>query len=99
MDSINEGKFRDEMQRGAQAERLLSDALFKEAFATVEDKLRSGWLATLDDQERERERLWLMLKLLERVKGHIVAVMQTGQFASKSLSDIEQRKTRLGFRR
>ena len=70
-----------ERDRGERAARLLADQLFNEAFDTVDAALRAAWEATADSQERERERLWLMVKLLGRVKGHLVEAMETGKVA------------------
>ena len=70
-----------ERDRGERAARLLADPLLAEAFDVIEAGLLSAWAATTDNQERERERLWLMVKLLGRVKGHLVEAMETGKVA------------------
>ena len=70
-----------ESRRGEQARRLLEDPLLQEAFAAVESALREAWGATADDAVDERERLWLMLRLLGRVRAHMVDALQTGRLA------------------
>jgi hypothetical protein len=70
-----------ESRRGEQARRLLDDPLLKEAFAAVEEGLQSAWRATAEDAAGERERLWLMLQLLGRVRGHLTEVFETGRLA------------------
>lgn len=75
-----------ESRRGEQAKRLLDDPLLQEAFATVETGLRDAWSATSDEAAAERERLWLMLKLLGRVRAHVTAVLETGRLADGQLS-------------
>jgi len=75
-----------ESRRGEQARRLLDDPLLQEAFATVETNLRDAWSATADDAAAERERLWLMLKLLGRVRAHLTSVLETGQLADGQLA-------------
>jgi hypothetical protein len=72
-----------EVRRGEQARRLLEDPLLNEAFDTVETSLRDGWAATQPDQVAERERLWLMLKLLGRLKGHLSEVIETGRLVER----------------
>lgn len=74
-----------ESRRGEQAKRLLDDPLLQEAFATVEASLRDAWTATADEAAAERERLWLMLKLLGRVWAHLTSVLETGRLADGQL--------------
>ena len=80
--------------RGEQSKRLLADPLFGEAFDTVAAALRAAWEATGEAQERERERLWLMAKLLGRVRGHLVEALETGRLADRQLAALDmQRRT------
>ena len=88
-----------ERDRGERAARLLADQLFNEAFDTVDAALRAAWEATADSQERERERLWLMVKLLGRVKGHLVEAMETGKVACIQIDEAEARARRERERR
>ena len=74
-----------ESRRGREARRLLAEPLLVEAFATVESGLKEAWLASGEAQERERERLWLMLKLLARLRAHLVAAVETGRLAERQL--------------
>jgi hypothetical protein len=78
-----------ESRRGEQARRLLEDPLLQEAFATVENALREAWIATQDDATAERERLWLMVKLMSRVRIHLVDVLQTGRLADDQLAGLK----------
>jgi ABC-type thiamine transport system ATPase subunit len=75
----------EERRRGEQARRLLDDPLLGEAFASVDIALRDAWAATIDDATAERERLWLMLKLLARVRGHLEQAVATGKLATRQL--------------
>ena len=76
-----------ESRRGEQARRLLDDPLLQEAFAAVDGALREAWVATADDAVGERERLWLMLKLLGRLRGHLAETIETGRLAERQLAD------------
>ncbi len=76
-----------ESRRGEQARRLLEDPLLQEAFATVDVALREAWAATADDATAERERLWLMLKLLGRIRGRLIQVLETGKLADAQLAE------------
>jgi len=74
-----------ESRRGREARRLLAEPLLIEAFVAVETGLKEAWLATAESQERERECLWLMLKLLARVRAHFLAAVETGRLAERQL--------------
>lgn len=78
-----------EQRRGAQARRLLEEPLLVEAFATVETGLRQQWEASDDGEAGLRERLWLMLKLLRRVRALLIEVMETGHLAEAQLAAVE----------
>lgn len=67
--------------RGERARRLLDDPMLAEAFDVVERNLHEEWLASRGGQEREREQIWLMIKLLGRVKGQLTEAMETGKVA------------------
>lgn len=90
--SEHEGKYRDERLRGDHAKRLLEDGLFQETFAKVESSIVTEWRATSGNDAMNRERLWLMLKLLEKLKGHISQVATTGDLAMTALAEIDRAK-------
>jgi hypothetical protein len=79
-----------ESRRGEQARRLLEDPLLQEAFESVDGALRDAWVATAEDATPERERLWLMLKLLGRIRSHLAQVLETGKLADAQLRAREQ---------
>jgi hypothetical protein len=78
-----------EQRRGMQARRVLEEPLLVEAFATVESALRQQWETSGDGEETVRERSWLMLKLLQRVRAGLVEVMETGRLSETQLAAIE----------
>jgi hypothetical protein len=80
-------------RRGREARRLMGEPLLVEAFAAVEAALKEAWLATGDAQERERERLWLMLKLLQRLRGHLSEAAETGRLADRQLEAFAAQRT------
>jgi hypothetical protein len=78
-----------EARRGEEARRLLEEPLLEEAFTAVDGALREAWTSTHDDAVAERERLWLMLKLLGRVRAHLVDALQTGRLANGQLAELK----------
>ncbi len=77
-----------ESRRGEQARRLIEDPLLQDAFATVEAVLHDTWSTTADDATGERERIWLMLKLLRRVRACLSEVLETGRLADTQLAEM-----------
>lgn len=72
----------EEIRRGDDADRLLSDPLFTEAFAAVETALVSE-IKRVDVGASDRHRdLIVSLQLLAKVKGYIEQVAQTGRMAA-----------------
>ena len=69
----------DTEAREAHAKRILQDALFIESFQAVEKEILDLWKTTGSNDVDQREAFWLALRLLERLKGHITSVVQTGE--------------------
>lgn len=80
----------EEVRRGNQAERILNDDMYLEAFKAVRDEIINQWEQAPARDDEGRERLWLMVRLLERLKGHLETVMETGQLAKKQIADVEE---------
>jgi len=72
-----------EIRRGQDAERLINDPLYKEAFENTRDLLIQLMLQTDINQETERDRIYMTIKSLELVEQHIRSVLETGQLAEK----------------
>lgn len=76
-----------EEQRGRDADALRANPLFVEAFDTIEREIEQAWKDSPARDEAGREKLWLMLQLLARVKRHVESVSLTGQMARKTLRE------------
>jgi len=72
-----------EIKRGQDAERLINDPLYKEAFDTTKNLLIQLMLQTDISEETERDRIYMTIKSLELVEQHIRSVLETGQLAEK----------------
>ena len=77
----------DEQRRGRAADQLLENPLLIEAFATIEQEIQAEWTGSKAKDADAREKLWLMLKLLGRVKAHVQQVSLTGQMATFTLRE------------
>ena len=81
-----------EAKRGHEAAQLLENPLLREAFDTQRERIQREWEDSPARDTEGRERLWLMLKLLGAVEGHLKTVMETGKLATL---EIERKKTLL----
>ena len=70
-----------EKQRGQDAERLVNDPLYKEAFVTTKEILIDMLLQTAISEEVERDRIYITIKALGLIDEHIRSVLNTGKLA------------------
>ena len=83
---MNEGKRREERDRGARAQAILKDPLVVEALETLDQQYTDAWKASPHRDEQGRERIYLLMKSLEVFKGHLISVVETGKLADRELS-------------
>lgn len=75
-----------EVSRGEQARDLLNHPLLVEAFDLIEGETIKAWEDSPARDTEGRERLWLQLKLLRRLRGHIESVVDSGKMARATLA-------------
>ena len=73
----------EEVRRGENAERLVNDPLYKEAFDKTKEHLIELLLNTKISEEVERDRIYITIKSLDLVDQHIKSVLETGKLAAK----------------
>lgn len=79
--------------RGTKAKALLDNPLLQEALQSLENDCIAIWknAASMDD----RERAWLAMKVLERVRSHLDKVIMDGEAAATFLAaDLHPNKLR-----
>ena len=64
--------------REEHAQRLLNDGLLQEAFDTLREDLMNRWTHSGSTDSEARESIWLAIRLLERIDGHIKSIVETG---------------------
>lgn len=94
--SDEEGRLTNERNRGARAQALLDNDLFKDAVASIEHRLIDEWRKSPLRDTDGREKLHMMQHLLDKLVCHIRDHIQTGQLASHSLVDLEKRRKLFG---
>jgi len=75
----------EESRRGDEAARLLQHPLLIEAFELIEQEYTEQWKNSPARDEDGRQSIWLALKNLHKVKGHLEYTMETGKVAKASL--------------
>jgi hypothetical protein len=83
------------VSRGQRARAILDDPLVDEAFAAIERECLAEWRRAPARDVEGRERLWLMLKMAERLKAHFVSLVDSGKLAAERVAQLE--KERRGF--
>ena len=64
--------------REEKAKNLLSNELFNEAFDVLRKDLMDRWEASGSSELEARESIWLAMRLLDRLYGHITSIVETG---------------------
>ena len=64
--------------REEKAKNLLSNELFNEAFDVLRKDLMGRWEASGSTELEARESIWLAMRLLDRLYGHITSIVETG---------------------
>ena len=64
--------------REEKAKNLLNNELFNEAFDVLRKDLMGRWEASGSSELEARESIWLAMRLLDRLHGHIKSIVETG---------------------
>ena len=68
----------DDEQREERAKNLLSNDLFNESFEVLKEDLMARWNASGTAELEARESIWLAMRLLDKLYGHITSIVETG---------------------
>lgn len=97
---INEAAERHKAARGERAKALLDNDLLKEAFSVLETAYIETWRATLVHDQASRERLFLAVNIVGKVRDHLGKVLSDGALSQAELRKLErdyERKKLLGI--
>jgi hypothetical protein len=87
-------------ERASQAQRLLDDPMLLESFKGLEEAYTAAWRATTIDDVSGREKLFLAINVVGKVRDHLTAIVSNGKLAAKELKDLAdtaERKKRFGI--
>ena len=65
-------------ERERRAKSLIDDPLLKEAFDVLKEDLMNRWSSSGSTDLEARESIWLAMRLLDRIHGHITSIIETG---------------------
>ena len=68
-------------ERERRANSLINDPLLKEAFDVMKEDLMNRWNHSGSTDLEARESIWLAMRLLDRIHGHINSIVETGHMA------------------
>lgn len=86
--------------RAVRARDLIENELLGEAFATLEENYAAAWRATTIDEVAAREKLFLAINIVGKVRDHLNAVVANGKLAQAELKELAQtaeRRKRFGI--
>lgn len=86
--------------RALRAEKLIGDELMVEAFDVLESSYIAAWRATTIDDVSGREKLFLAINIVGKVKAHLGRIVSDGKLAEaelKQIADAAERKKRFGL--
>lgn len=72
-------------EKAAQAQRLLDDAMLKDAFNGLEEAYIDAWRSTTIDDVIGREKLFLAINVVGKVRDHLRIIVDNGKLASAEL--------------
>jgi|TARA_R110000824_G_scaffold317632_1_gene504816 hypothetical protein len=68
----------DNEEKERRANSLLSDPLFNEMFDVLRKDLMNRWESSGSTELEARESIWLAMRLLDRLYGHVQSIVETG---------------------
>jgi len=96
----DEIKLAQATDKAARAQRLLDDDMLTGAFKALEEAYTAAWRATLIDDVSGREKLFLAINVVGKVKEHLGNIVNNGKLAQaelKQLAQLAERKKRFGI--
>lgn len=96
----DEANLNEMATRGVRVEQLLDNELLAEAFTALEASYISAWRATGIDDTTGREKLFLAINIVGKVRDHLGAAVANGKLAEaelKELARVAERRKRFGI--
>ena len=69
----------DNELREHRANALVDNPLVQEAFDVLKEDLMNRWSSSGSADLEARESIWLAMRLLDKIHGHITSIIETGR--------------------
>lgn len=91
---VDEFKLNRDRHRALQAEGLINSELLTEAFDNLEAEYIQAWKQTRVEDERGREKLFLAVNVIGKVRHHLGLIAANGRLAEQELAQLALRRKR-----
>lgn len=88
---MSDEKLREDVSRAARARDLIESELLQGAFVELEKAYISKWRLTHIDDQAGREKLFLAINIVGKVKDHLQSILSDGVLAKRQLDDLTSR--------
>ena len=78
-------KLETQLRQAKRAEVLLNDPLLKQAFEDLLATYRQEIFNTNFADDEKRRSLWMAFNMLDKIRGHLQSIMESGKLAQKDL--------------
>ncbi len=89
---MNEDKLRTLLQQAGQAEGLLNSELLNATFDYLEAEYIRGWRIVPAKDTDAREKIWVAVNVLGRVRDHLHKVLTDGKIAKADIDRLTQKQ-------
>ena len=97
---MDEIKLGEAAAKAMRAQDLLDNELLSEAFKGLEDSYAAAWRATGIDDVAAREKLFLAINVVGKVRDHLATILTNGKLAQAELKELArtaERRKRFGI--
>ncbi|HLH72676.1 MAG TPA: hypothetical protein VKX96_05275 [Chloroflexota bacterium] len=97
---MDETRLNEAAAKAARAQELLDNELLSEAFKGLEDSYTTAWRATSIEDVAAREKLFLAINVIGKVRDHLSSIVTNGRLAQAELQELArtaERRKRFGI--
>ena len=79
-----------QIREGQRAAQLLDDPLLKQAFEDLLETYKQEIFNTNFADDNRRRSLWMAYNMVDKIRGHLQTIMESGKLASKDLELLQK---------
>jgi hypothetical protein len=91
---MSDDRLLDARNRAVRAQALVDDPLLKEGFDALEAAYIAMWRATRPEDQNAREKLYLAVNVIGKLREHLQSVIANGRLADSELNALTQEQER-----